>query len=395
MRVVILKDIYLLILYHVFLNLQSFFAKKLDADEISPYNIGNENNSCLRGETNMNFHNKDGMTAYLQSLVDEELTPCISVAASYKGETVYAGTAARKNDPLYEGYNAQIRHNIGSVSKIITGALFAKALETGKLTVWDRVKKFLPEYPYEDNDIMQLLCHSTGYSSFIENIPRPHFELTTDEYVALICKNAVREYAPGTESRYFSLGYTLVMAIIERVTGMDYESFARKVLFDPIGMNDSTFDMHKVSPANTILPYNRDTDTYETDWCRRPTGDSGLYTTAADLLKFGNLLNDAYHGRENPVFTQWQAHYLFGECTEGKFIRTPAMWMKGNHDRYGFFGDFCSPEACGHTGYSGCMLMVDPTYEISIAILTNSCHLHMNWNNYRIISNRIMGEIRN
>ncbi len=341
----------------------------------------------------MMFHDREGMNAFLQSLVDTELTPCISLAASYHGEVVYAGTAARRDDPLYAGYNADIRHNIGSVTKIITGALFAKAMETGRISVWDRVKKFLPEYPYDDNDIMQLLCHSTGYSSFVEDIPRPGFAVSTDDYVAAICKNAVREYAPGTESRYFSLGYTLVMAIIERVTGMDYEAYAQKVLFEPLGMTRSTFDMHRVSPENTILPYRLDTDTYETDWQRRPTGDSGLYTTASDLLKFGMMMNDAYHGRENPVFNQMQAHYLFRECTEGKFIRTPAMWMKGDRDRYGFFSDFHSPETCGHTGYSGCMLTVDPTYEISIAILTNSCHLHMDWNNYRMICNRVIGEI--
>ena len=342
----------------------------------------------------MTFCDKEGMTAYLQSLVDSDLTPCISVAAAYRGETLYSGFAARKNDPLYAGYSSATRHNIGSVTKIITGALFAKAMETGRISVWDNVKKFLPEYPYDDNTILQLLCHSTGFGSFSCDIPRPSIGVTTDEYVRAICSAAVRDYAPGTESRYFTLGYTLVMAIIERVVGMDYETYAQKMLFAPLGMNETTFDMHNVSPENTILPYNRDTDTYESDWCRRPTGDSGLYTTAPDLLKVGIMLNDAYHGRENPVFNQPQAHYLFRECTEGKFIRTPAMWMKGERDRYGFFSDFCSPEACGHTGYSGCMLMVDPTYEISIAILTNSCHLHMDWNNYRVICNRIMAEIR-
>lgn len=341
----------------------------------------------------MTIKNKAGINAYLQSLVDEDLTPCISIAAAYKGEVVYEGCAARKDDPLYNGYNPSIHHNIGSVTKIITGALFAKVLETGKVTVHHNVKRFLPEYPYDDNTILQLLCHSTGYASFLRDLPRPSIGVTTDEYVDMICKNAVREYAPGTESRYFSLGYTLVMAIIERITGMDYETYAQKVLFEPLGMTSSTFDMRRVSASDTILPYRKETDTYETDWNRRPTGDSGLYTTAGDLLKFGCMLQDAYHGRENPVFTKWQADYLFRECTDGKFIRTPAMWMKGSWDRYGFFADYCSPQACGHTGYSGCMLMVDPTYEFSISILTNSCDLHMDWNNYRMITNRVMGAL--
>ena len=332
--------------------------------------------------------------AYLQSLVDSDLTPCISVAAAYRGKTVYAGTAARKNDALYAGYNASVRHNIGSVTKIITGSLFAKIMETGVVSVNDKVRKFLPEYPYDDNTILQLLCHSAGFSSFIDNVTRPGLDISTDAFVDAICKNAVREYEPGTDSRYFTLGYALVMAIIERISGMDYETYAQKYLFGPLGMTSTTFDMRRVSPEDTILPYNRDTDTYETEWDRRPTADSGLFTTAGDLLKFGCMLQDAYHGRENPVFAPWQAQYLFRECSERRFIRTPAMWMKGDRDRYGFFSDFCSPEACGHTGYSGCMLTVDPTYEFTIAILTNSCHLHMDWNNYRIISNRIMGALR-
>ena len=340
------------------------------------------------------IHEKKQIGEYLQSLVDSELTPCISVAIAHRGEVQYSGCAARRDDPMYTGYHAGIRHNIGSVTKIITGSLFAKLMETGAVSVNDNVKKFLPEYPYDDNTILQLLCHSTGYSSFIDNVPRPAIGVTTDEYAAAICKNAVREYAPGTESRYFTLGYTLIMAIIERISGMDYETYAQKMLFEPLGMKDTTFDMRRVSAQDTILPYSRETDTYENDWNRRPTGDSGLYTTAADLLTFGMMLQDAYHGRENPVFTPWQAHYLFRECTEGKFIRTPAMWMKGERDRYGFFSDYCSPEACGHTGYSGCMLTVDPTYDITIAILTNSCHLHLDWNNYRIISNRLMGAVK-
>ena len=147
------------------------------------------NKNQLRGELTMTIKDKAGINAYLQSLVDEDLTPCISIAAAYKGEVVYEGCAARKDDPLYNGYNPSIHHNIGSVTKIITGALFAKVLETGKVTVHHNVKRFLPEYPYDDNTILQLLCHSTGYASFLRDLPRPSIGVTTDEYVDMICKN--------------------------------------------------------------------------------------------------------------------------------------------------------------------------------------------------------------
>ena len=340
------------------------------------------------------IHDPSAIQAYLQSLVDEALTPCISAAIAFRGETVYAGTAARKNDPLYAHYHAGIRHNIGSVTKIMTGTLIAKLMETGRISVWDNVRRHIPEYPFDDNTVLQLLCHSTGTDSFSGNAARPVYSEQKERFLGEVMANMKRVYEPGTESRYFSYGYSILMEIIERVSGMEFEEFAQHTVLEPLDMTASTFDMRKLTRDSAILPYNHDTDTYETEWNMRPTADSGLFTTAGDLLKFAAAMQDAYHGRPNSVFSPWQAHYLFRECTEGKFVRTPAMWMKGERDRYGFFSDFCSPEACGHTGYSGCMLTVDPTYEISVVILTNSCHLHNDWNNYRIISNRLLGALK-
>lgn len=327
---------------------------------------------------------------YLDSLIAEGLTPCIQTAVLYKDETVVF-TACSDDDPMYRNFSADTRFNVGSVTKIITGTLLTKLMESGRISPYDNVKKHLPEYPFADNTVMQLLCHTTGTDSFSCSCPRPGYDKPKDTLFLDILHSMKRSCDPDTQSCYFSYGYTLLMEIIERVSGMDYAEFAKVTLFDPLGMTQSTFDTRTLHPDTALMPYDRDTDTYENCLNLRPTGDSGLFTTAADLMKFAAALQNAYHGRKNPVFTPWQAQYLFRECTENRFHRTPAMWRKGSFDHYGFFSDFCSPEACGHTGYSGCMLMMDPTYEISAAILTNSCYLHQDWNNYRLISNHLMG----
>ncbi len=340
------------------------------------------------------FKNSKDVQSYLDSLVTEELVPCISTAIAIKGETAAAFTAKRPNDPYYANFTANTRMNIGSVTKIITGSLIAKLMESGRISVHDNVKKHLPEYPFDDNTVLQLLCHSTGTDSFCCSFPYPTYAEPKEQLVKNILASMKRTYTPDTQSCYFTPGYSLLMEIIERISGMDYMEYAQKNLFDPLGMTDSTFDTRTLSSENTVMPYDRDTDTYESSWNQRTTGDSGLFTTAADLLKFAGALQDAYHGRPNAVFSPWQAQYLFRECTENKFHRTSAMWRRGNVDHYHFFSDFCSPEACGHTGYSGCMLTIDPTYEISIVVLTNSRYLHAtDWNNYRIISNRLMGSL--
>ncbi len=340
------------------------------------------------------FRNSEAAQAYLDVLLAEELYPCISTAIAYKGETVAAFTAKRPNDPMYDTFSADTRMNIGSVTKIITGALIAKLMETGRISVNDNVKKHLPEYPFEDNTVLQLLCHSTGADSFSGGVPYPSYDEPKEAFVKNICAAIKRTYEPGTQSCYYTPGYSLLMEIIERVSGMDYMEYANQMLFSPLGMTQTTFDTRTLSRSDAVMPYDRDTDTYESSWNQRATGDSGLFTTAADLLKFASALQDAYHGRPNAVFSPWQARYLFRECTENKFHRTAAMWRKGEVDHYSFFSDFCSPEACGHTGYSGCMLTIDPTYEISIVVLTNSRYLHAtDWNNYRMIANRLMGSL--
>lgn len=340
------------------------------------------------------FRNFKDAQSYLDSLVAEELYPCISTAIAYKGETVAAFTAKRPDDPMYDTFSEETRMNIGSVTKIVTGSLIAKLMETGRISVHDNVKKHLPDYPFDDNTVLQLLCHSTGTDSFCCNFPYPSYDAPKEAFIPQIFAAMKRTYEPDTQSCYFTPGYSLLMEIIERISGMDYMEYADKMLFAPLGMTHTTFDTRTLSPADTVMPYDRDTDTYESSWNQRATGDSGLFTTAGDLLKFAGALQDAYHGRPNAVFSPWQAQYLFRECTENKFHRTAAMWRKGAVDHYRFFSDFCSPEACGHTGYSGCMLTVDPTYEISIAVLTNSRHLHAeDWNHYRVIANRLMGSL--
>lgn len=329
---------------------------------------------------------------YLDSLITEGLTPCIQTALLYQDETAVF-TACPDDDPMYMHFCAETRFNIGSVTKIVTGTLIAKLMETGRISPYDNVKKHLPEYPFADNTVMQLLCHTTGTDSFSCDCPRPGYDQPKDTLFSDILHSMKRSCEPDTQSAYFSYGYTLLMEIIERISGMEFAEYAKETLFDPLGMTQTTFDTRILREDTAVMPYDRDTDTYENCMNLRPTGDSGLFTTAADLMKFAAALQNAYHGRKNPVFTPWQAQYLFRECTENRFHRTPAMWRKGSFDHYGFFSDFCSPEACGHTGYSGCMLVMDPTYEISMAILTNSRYLHMDWNNYRLISNHLMGTL--
>ncbi len=82
--------------------------------------------------------------------------------------------------------------------------------------------------------------------------------------------------------------------------------------------------------------------------------------------------------------------WLLAEASAGRFNKTPAFWVKGAEDRYGCFGDLHTSSVVGHTGFSGCMLWIDPEYAIAGAIVTNSTRLHEDWRRYKRINNRLL-----
>src|SRR5262249_39329841 len=112
---------------------------------------------------------------------------------------------------------------------------------------------------------------------------------TNDDIVRLICRQRSLDFDPGTRFSYSSSGYVLLAAVVERVSGMSLQEFARKNLFEPLGMRDTLFDddFAAVVP-NRVTSYRRlPSGRYERylkhfDLC----GDGGLLTTVEDVTRW-------------------------------------------------------------------------------------------------------------
>jgi CubicO group peptidase (beta-lactamase class C family) len=178
------------------------------------------------------------------------------------------------------------------------------------------------------------------------------------------------------------------MDIIQRVSGQSLESFAREHLFDPLGMSNTTFDTATLRQGDYTLPCTSDNMASETKYDELDaTGDSGLYSTASDLAKFGKLFLSGGQTSGKAVFSEAAIQFMLGDATGGRFARSPIAMMRQVNNTHGCFGDLNSPQAMGHPGFSGCMLTIDPMYGIAAAIVTNSQNLHADWGNYRAINN--------
>ncbi len=128
---------------------------------------------------------------------------------------------------------------IGSNGKMVAAYIVHKLVEENKINLDDKAEKYLDkEWVIADTrfskiTIRQLLSHSAGFS--------PSFEFGIDKHIY---------FEPGTKFSYSGVGYMYLQEIIEKVSGLDFESAAQKYVFVPLKMNDSTF-----LPGKVVTPY--------------------------------------------------------------------------------------------------------------------------------------------
>jgi len=111
------------------------------------------------------------------------------------------------------------------------------------------------------------------------------------------------KFAPGSDYTYSNAGINTAGRIIEVTSGMPYEDFLQTRLFDPLGMKDTTFwpgDDQVERLAKSYKPNAEKTGLVETtitqlkyplsDRLRRPMPAGGLFSTAADLARFCQMI---------------------------------------------------------------------------------------------------------
>ena len=127
--------------------------------------------------------------------------------------------------------------SMGSITKAFTAVAIMKLFEQGKLSLNDSLKKFFPQVPTDKANITihQLLTHSSGFHEFLQNDGGDYEKIETEGFL----KRAFDEplaFKPGEKAVYTNVGMSVLGIIIEQVSGMDYELFLKKYLFEPIGI---------------------------------------------------------------------------------------------------------------------------------------------------------------
>ncbi|HWZ53404.1 MAG TPA: serine hydrolase, partial [Candidatus Acidoferrales bacterium] len=185
-------------------------------------------------------------------------------------------------------------------------------------------------------------------------------------------------HEPGTRIEYSDLGFILLGEIVERLTGDTLSEFARKEIFDPLGMKDSRFNPPRSLRAR-IAPTEND-QTYrkrliqgevhdQNAWAMGGiAGDAGLFSTAGDVASFAQMiLNGGIYAHHRVVsratIADFTAHQTIANSTRTLGWDAPLDPAAT--------GRYFAPHSIGHYGYTGTSLWIDPDRDLFIILLTN------------------------
>jgi CubicO group peptidase (beta-lactamase class C family) len=196
---------------------------------------------------------------------------------------------------------------IASMSKPITAAAVLMLVDEGKLSLEDPVTKYVPELAgLKTADgktpritLRHLFTHTSGMGEATDEEAKAARTLS-DLVPAFASKPLAFE--PGSKWKYCQSGILTLGRIVEIVTGMRFEVFLQKRIFDPLGMKDTTFYLTEAQMPRWVIPARREGDQllpaeigllygHPPTWRDHyPASNGGLFSTAPDYTRFAQML---------------------------------------------------------------------------------------------------------
>ena len=257
----------------------------------------------------------------------------------------------------------------GSVSKQFTAMAAALAMQRGKLSYDDSIRRYLPELPaYADAiKVSHLLHHTSGlrdYNTLLAMAGKRDEDAWDNPAVLRItARQAALNFVPGAEYLYSNTGYTLLATIVERATGEKFAAFAAANIFTPLGMQASHFHVDATRLVrHRALGYGGTAGQWTLDTpINQRAGAGGLYTSIADLQKWDE---NFYTGK-------------VGGAAALKRMQTPGQLNDGKTLAYAWglqIGEYRGLPIVEHSGSLGgyrAHIVRFPAQHTSVALLCN------------------------
>lgn len=326
--------------------------------------------------------------ALIGGLVDQKLLPGAVLWVEREGRAPYhRAYGQRALQPAPEPQGEDTVFDAASLTKpVVTATLVQILRERGRLDVEAPLQRYLPDCGGADKagiTLRQLLTHTSGLPATLKGNGAGEWRgiaAAREQACALPLQGT-----PGGQFRYSDVNYILLGIIVAQQAGEPLEQFADEALFKPLGMKDSGYLPLRRLPLARIAPTEREPDGHllrgevHDPTARKMggvSGNAGLFTTTADLARFARMLlagGVAEDGRRllSPesvrlLSTPQQPAALKELRSLGWDLDTPYSSPRGTLFPVG--------ASFGHTGFTGCILWLDPQSRSFYVFLSNRVH---------------------
>jgi len=182
--------------------------------------------------------------------------PSASVAIVKDSQIVYVKAYGDARLEPRTPATPEMRYSIGSISKQFTAAAILLLQEQGKLSLDDKVAKFLPNLTRaKEVTIRQLLSHTSGYQDYWPQdyvMPMMLQPVTAEKIMDLWARKPL-DFEPGTKWQYSNTNYVIAGVIIEKASGKPLLQFLSEKIFTPLGMKSvANTDQEKLGETDPV-----------------------------------------------------------------------------------------------------------------------------------------------
>jgi len=168
--------------------------------------------------------------------------PSVSIAVVESGKIALAKAYGKARlDPAADA-RPDMRYSIGSVSKQILAGTVLLLVQDGKLSLDDRVSKYLPDLTRAGEvTIRELLTHTSGYRDYYPQDYVAPFMLKPVAAARILDQWARKplDFDPGTRWQYSNTNYVIAGRIVEQVTGEPFFQFLSRRILGPLAMSSA------------------------------------------------------------------------------------------------------------------------------------------------------------
>lgn len=321
-------------------------------------------------------------------------------------EVVHEAFGFRSFDESAQPMTCDTIFDVASMSKpMATATAVLRLVEMGEVNLDDPIGRYVPglgaALAGANITVTRLLTHTSGLPP---SIPVYRGAENRDDCVRA-ARSVLPEYAAGSKVEYSCMGFILLALLVEAVTGESLNVFARREIFDKLEMRETGYytverfaERARVAPTERRTWFEKGEELWA--WLNKTgqfldlhterqvawgavhdenalalggvSGNAGVFSTAADVAKFGQMYlgNGSYRGVR--VLSPSTVELATRNFTAGMGDNRGLGWqLKGPNTS---FGSLISGRAYGHTGFTGTVLWIDPERELIVVLLTNRVH---------------------